>query len=243
MIQFGYGFELGDEEIVTEGLAWLLSYGGRFPKLNPDPKYTYADAAEILAAMRSDTRLPTQDLSLDNLEENYADVLSEYDIQMPTGDTQVAIPMSFEKATMQIFGTACNNFFLLHLSTGSRALSQILPNIADGTVRSAALQQLWKGVVYVYALEGRPEIQAPKSGPPRPWADLLAAALPINDAHFQKMVYLCHENFKLDGDPMWWSVAENVVTRFEHGGQWVFSSAVAPAELRRKSAQDEVIFM
>merc|ERR1740121_1271079 len=243
MIQFGYGFELGDEEIVTEGLAWLLSYGGRFPKLNPDPKYTYADAAEILATMRSDTRLPIQDLSLSNLEENYADVLSEYDIQMPTGDTQVAIPLSMEKAAMQIFGTSCNNFFLLHLSTGSRALSQILPHITDAEVRSAALQQLWKGVVYVYALEGRPPLQPPKAGPQRPWADLIAAALPINDAHFQKMVYLCHENFKLDGDLVWWSVAENVVSLFEHGGGWVFQSAVAPADLRRRPTQSTMLFM
>lgn len=225
MIHLGYGFELGDEEVISEGVGWLLSHGGTFPKLNPNPKYTLADAPEILSAMRSDPRLPTQDLSLDNLETKYADILSEYDIQLPDGDTQVAIPMSMEKAAIQIFGSTCDNFFLLHLSTGSRALSQILPHIADAKVRSAALQQLWKGVVYVYALEGRPPIEAPKLGPHRSWEDLIAAALPFNDAHFLKMVYLCSENFKLDGDVVWWAVAESVVSRFEHGGQWVHSAA------------------
>lgn len=232
LIHLGYGFELGDEEVISEGVGWLLSHGGAFPKLNPSPKYTLADSVEILSAMRSDPRLPTQDISLGDLEATYADVLSEYDVQLPEGDTQVAIPRSLEKAAIQLFGTACDNFFLLHLSTGSRALSQILPHIADAQVRAAALQQLWKGVVYVYALEGRPAIQPRKTGPLRPWADLIVAALPFNDAHFQKMVYLCHENFKLDGDAIWWSVAESVVSHFEQGGHWVYSSDVAPSDLR-----------
>jgi len=213
--------------------AWLLSYGAVFPKLNPKPKYSYADAKDILVAMQNDVRLPRENITLDLLQSEYADVLSDYDIELPEGDTKVLIPWAFEVLAIEIFGTTYNNFFLLHLSTGARAMSQVMPHIEDPQVRSEALQQLWKGIVYVYALEGRPKIQPKKADRLRSWDTLLSAALPFNDTHFQKMLYLCHENYQVKEESIWWSVAENVVTLFENGGDWVFHTSPGLSQVQQ----------
>jgi len=67
-----------------------------------------------------------------------------YDIELPKGDAKVLILCAFEVLAIEIFGMTYSNFF-------SPAPFHWRQRNVAGEVRSDPLQQLWKGIVYVYA--------------------------------------------------------------------------------------------
>jgi len=102
------------------------------------------------------------------------------------------------------------NFTALHLVTGCHAMHVLLRFVHD---RGAALRAFWQalGVAVAAAqLEPRPPV------PPRPWPELVAAAIGHDDEHVIKLVEACREEENAYGGDDWRAAATRVLTPLNH---------------------------
>jgi hypothetical protein len=119
-----------------------------------------------------------------------------------------------------------DDFYLLHLVTGSRAVYAIasLSGLRwnDSTL-SAMLTALWRAVLYGYVVKRRPAIEPPPALTPpwRPWSELRAGALRhLNEPHLAKMVMTCEDYYARWGLELCWQVADRIVRLYDSGGKF-----------------------
>ena len=97
------------------------------------------------------------------------------------------------------------NFTALHLVTGCHAMHVLLRFVHD---RGAALRAFWQayGVAVVAAqLRPRPPVA------PRPWPELVAAAIAHDDEHVIKLVEACREEERAYGGDDWRAAASRAL--------------------------------
>ncbi len=96
---------------------------------------------------------------------------------------------------------ASGNFTALHLLTSAHALRLLLPYLDDEV---SAVQGYWRAFAAAVCASGMRDGTAPA---PRPWPDLVAAALATDDEHLIKLVYSCQEEQRAYGGAGPWQQA------------------------------------
>lgn len=102
------------------------------------------------------------------------------------------------------------NFTVLHLVTSAQALRVLLPLVGDP---ETAVAHYWRAVV-AGVVASRLDLGALGRAPtPRPWDDLVAAAVASDDDHLIKLVDACREEQKAHGGALDW---QRAATRAVH---------------------------
>jgi hypothetical protein len=96
---------------------------------------------------------------------------------------------------------ASGNFTALHLVTSAHAVRILWPYLEDPL---AAMQAYWRAYAAAVCASG---MQAGTAPPPRPWPELVAAALASDDEHVIKLVVSCREQRQFYGDAGPWQQA------------------------------------
>ncbi len=101
---------------------------------------------------------------------------------------------------------ATGNFTALHLVTSAHALRVLLPYLDEPLPSLQAYWRAYAAAVCAAALQ-------PGTPPrPRPWSELLAAAVASDDDHVVKLVYSCREEQAAQGGRGPWQVAATRAT-------------------------------
>ena len=108
------------------------------------------------------------------------------------------------RAAAQLYALS-GNFTVLHLVTGAQALRVLLPFVDGPDETQAALGAFWRAAVAGALASGaRFERQPPA---PKPWDELVAAALASDDEHLIKIVDACREEQRHHGGADDWQRA------------------------------------
>ena len=252
VIQLGYAFESGDvEEMTAQGLAWCSTAYAEFPAPAPaSPPPLRLAPMEALSLLQNDSypfpRYTQQDdpdgggrckpLSTDphgnvcwndaveDLVANHSAALLRYELAWEGTDT---IQQLCRAALLVFAAGGYNDFYLLHLVTGSRAVWAVanlsgVDMAALGETQRAMQTALWRTMLYAYVVKLRPDVTSPvKLSPPwRPWSLLAAGARNFTETHLAKMVFTCRDFHERWGDDLYWQVADRLVALYESGGKF-----------------------
>uniref|UniRef100_A0A7S0JHI7 Uncharacterized protein n=1 Tax=Calcidiscus leptoporus TaxID=127549 RepID=A0A7S0JHI7_9EUKA len=234
------------EELVAQGLAWSSAAYATLPM--PTAGYRSAAPLVVLQALHDDphpfphytgedegTCYPHGDDphgnvcfndAVEDLIANHSAVLMRYELAPSSLRPADAFAQLCRAALVVFAAGGYNDFYLLHLMTGSRAVWALatlsgLP-WAEITLHDM-LRALWRAMLYVYVVKRRPSIApAPVLTPPwRPWRSLQAAALLFpEEPHLAKLVLTCADFHARWNDDLYWQTAERAVALFEAGGKF-----------------------
>jgi hypothetical protein len=103
---------------------------------------------------------------------------------------------------------AQDNFFTLHLVTGTRAIRALAP-LADDATRTELAVRTAHAAALVWLGTGGPklstdaELDAARAAAPDDWAEIGRAAIATRDAHVVKLAYACRLEFETTGDQLY----------------------------------------
>ena len=246
VIELGYHFESGNAPMLSVGLAWLAASYAAFPDVAEVPLRYQAPREAIAALARDDHCFPAFDVNdgssgyiraMEDLSEAHRDVVLQYELADLCNGSTTAEGRRLLLQEMCIAAVECfaaggyNDFYLLHLVTGSRAVWAILNgadlgggDVAAG-VETAALRAFWRGFLYTYVARNRPWPAPPlpaAEGPVgRPWREIVEYGRQSRNSHIVKVIMNCADFWDRWQEPRFWQGAEGVVATREAGGKLV----------------------
>ena len=213
MIQLGYGLEVMNSTTIAEGLAYSIFTSQSLGNIAANPPRsldlisTVKDVHEDNVTKRIVEKEFTQDLSFQNriryLNTNYREHLQKYDLNLDgksAEDLDKALKQLWSDI-VKVYAASNDDFFVLHLVTGTRAFNLIFNELQELQHKKEALQYFWKSVVAAYIARGAPFIDNAKwqiDSKLPDWSTIIAKGIEEpkdhEDEHLIKLVFVCHEN-------------------------------------------------
>ena len=184
----------------------LASWASRWLPLGPLPAGDGPEADPEAILLRLRAGRSRQRLIVDRMAEAARDTTLHAELaRLAIDDAQPdALLQRLARLAAKAYALS-GNFTALHLVTGCHAMHVLLRFAID---RGAALRAFWQayGVAVVAAqLRPRPPV------PPRPWPELVAAAIAHDDEHVIKLVEACREEERAYGGDDWRAAASRAL--------------------------------
>ncbi len=209
LIRTAYALQVGHAGELADGLAY---WACRHLRLGERPHGRQADPAKLLGelvAAFADQPPPRSRLILDRMLEAAtappaAPTFARITQRLKVGDATLA---ALARQAARVYAGS-GNFTALHLVTSAHALRVILP-LADEPL--AAVGDYW--VPYAAGvLASKVALDKLEPAPaPRPWPELVAAAVSSDDDHLIKIVDSCREEERVYGGDDWQRAATRAV--------------------------------
>jgi hypothetical protein len=160
-----------------------------------------------------------------HLAKNYVSLLQSFDLKIEGSDDENRLNeflISLWLTAVKTYASSNDQFFILHLVTGSRAFQQVFKHLRNAKDKKLALQYVWKAFVAAYICVDCPELNPEKWEPSDPdevdnlpeWDTIISKAIEEpgddegEDEHKIKLVMTCYENEKeLGTNPLYRLVA------------------------------------
>lgn len=244
IIELGYYFESGKAtvEVLANSLAWLAAAYVDFPKSNTVKPMRGATPMQALARLAATQGLPSFDLNdgssgyiraTEILATKHLDQVLRCEVDLSDVDNVDKVLMGMVGAGLESFAAGLengiNDFYLLHILTGSRAVWALLNSVGDWgnreatlMVQKATLGALWRAILFTHAARNnrslKPRVRVHEC---RPWLQITAWALETDNSHIAKVIMTCADFYDRTGDSRFWEVADMVMTNREGGGKLV----------------------
>lgn len=194
LIRTGYGVRFGDDQEVSDGLAyWATAYLplGELGAMGAEPEPSVllsqlraartgksgdSEAGLILDRMRNASRVP-----------QFAPTVAAL---RPREDTLRRLA----GVALELYTSTGGNFIALHAVTGTHGLRMLWPHVPQ---KELAVRYLWQALVAAYLTVGAPAL-APAASPADPghvpdWSQIVAKAVASTDPHDLKLVDVARE--------------------------------------------------
>ena len=198
LIRTAYAVQARHRQELVDALAyWACRWLDLQPARAGRPVAALSAEPEVvlrrLRATRSDAGLIFQRMQAAAAEPHFQATVSELEV----GPHTLA-----RLATLAAQAYAASgNFTALHLVTSAHALRLLLPYLDDEV---SVMQAYWRAYAAAVCASGMRSGAAPA---PRPWPELVAAALASDDEHLIKLVYSCQEEQRAYGGAGPWQQA------------------------------------
>ncbi|MDY6854745.1 MAG: questin oxidase family protein [Thermodesulfobacteriota bacterium] len=202
LIKTAYAIIIDDKKEIIDAVSYFaISY---LPLIDIDEiDCSYAEPMDILQRIKEDNYFKGQKYTGNNIFEKMKAVSQDSHLKRNIRriDDKPDIISTIAKTVLNIFLNS-GSFTALHTVTATHAFRIVLPYLSD---RYKAINYLWIAICAAYITFYTPSYTRENIFDEQglQWEDILKKASESNNEHVIKLIYSCHEENKVYGDPLY----------------------------------------
>ena len=202
LIKTAYAIIIDDKKEIIDAVSYFaISY---LPLIDIEEiDCSYSEPTDILEKMKEDSSFKGQKYTGNNIFEKMKAVSQDLHFKrnIRRVDDKPDVLRTIAKTVLNIFSNSAS-FTALHTVTATHAFRIVLPYLSD---RYKAINYLWIAICAAYITFGTPSYTRENIVDEQglQWEDILRKASESNNEHVIKLVYSCHEEIKVYGDPLY----------------------------------------
>jgi len=250
LISLGYGIDLKNSVLVSEGLSQIaFSPGLNTPlsELSPSRRSrlsTHSELVSCLALLRNDPRVleTRQKLTIKNfLMEDSLPLLEEMEQQFYCGPCSTpeeileALNLLYSLSFVWVTTCGLKDFTILHILTSAPCLVALC-EVVNPQLALSFMRQWWRFILTAYVMKGCPNFEVTLVDNPLPWEEIKSRAFKHNDEHVVKGVLGCFDASKQEFLP------ESVKKVLPTIAMTLLAIPCPPAEQHKRFGGDDWIY-